>query len=127
DDRNDEIQIPIDEKSIKRAELVQSGAHTSTSKKYPVHVKFYGVSYSIPVPQKNPFIKRMDEETGKSLQKLIIQNVHGYANPGEILAIMGPSGCGKTTLLNLLANRVGSKGVEGTIKMNEHKPTKDSR
>ncbi|CAJ0905616.1 3209_t:CDS:2 [Entrophospora sp. SA101] len=40
---------------------------------------------------------------------------------------MGPSGCGKTTLLNLLGNRVNSKNVEGTILMNGHKPTKDSK
>ncbi len=46
---------------------------------------------------------------------------------GEILAIMGPSGCGKTTLLNLLGDRVGSKGVRGTITLNGHKPTKNSK
>ena len=40
---------------------------------------------------------------------------------------MGPSGCGKTTLLNLLADRVGSKGVKGTITMNGYKPTKNSK
>ena len=40
---------------------------------------------------------------------------------------MGPSGCGKTTLLNLLADRLGSKGVQGTITMNGHKQTKSSK
>src|SRR5581483_430911 len=40
---------------------------------------------------------------------------------------MGPSGCGKTTLLNLLVDRVGSKGVQGTITMNGHKPTKNAK
>jgi ABC-type uncharacterized transport system YnjBCD ATPase subunit len=40
---------------------------------------------------------------------------------------MGPSGCGKTTLLNLLGDRVGSKGVQGTIALNGHKITKKSR
>ncbi|EXX59290.1 hypothetical protein RirG_190390 [Rhizophagus irregularis DAOM 197198w] len=40
---------------------------------------------------------------------------------------MGPSGCGKTTLLNLLGNRVGSKGVQGTITLNGHKITKNSK
>jgi ABC-type multidrug transport system ATPase subunit len=37
---------------------------------------------------------------------------------------MGPSGCGKTTLLNILADRLGS---EGTITLNGHKPTKISK
>jgi ABC-type multidrug transport system ATPase subunit len=40
---------------------------------------------------------------------------------------MGPSGCGKTTLLNLLVGRLGHKGVQGTITMNGHKPTKHSK
>ncbi|CAJ0905639.1 12236_t:CDS:10 [Entrophospora sp. SA101] len=69
-----------------------------------------------------------DLENGShDLRRKIIENIHGRVNPGEILAIMGPSGCGKTTLLNLLGNRVNSKNVEGTILMNGHKPTKDSK
>lgn len=46
---------------------------------------------------------------------------------GEILAIMGPSGCGKTTLLNILGDRVGKQGVSGTITLNGHKLTKESK
>ena len=40
---------------------------------------------------------------------------------------MGPSGCGKTTLLNLLADRISNKSVQGTVTMNGHKPTKNSK
>jgi ABC-type multidrug transport system ATPase subunit len=40
---------------------------------------------------------------------------------------MGPSGCGKTTLLNILGDHIGSKGVQGTITVNGHKPTKNSK
>jgi ATP-binding cassette subfamily G (WHITE) protein 2 len=41
----------------------------------------------------------------------------GFANPGELLAIMGSSGAGKTTLLDLLAGRLSLKegGVKGEI------------
>ena len=41
-----------------------------------------------------------DDESGR---RAILQGLAGYAQPGEVLAIMGPSGCGKSTLLDALA------------------------
>ncbi|MCL7041033.1 hypothetical protein MKW94_014912 [Papaver nudicaule] len=41
--------------------------------------------------------------SGEGNYKAIIQGLNGYAQPGEILAIMGPSGSGKSTLLDALA------------------------
>ena len=42
---------------------------------------------------------------GKNGLKSILQDLTGYARPGEVLAIMGPSGCGKSTLLDALAGK----------------------
>ncbi|EXX75679.1 uncharacterized protein OCT59_006902 [Rhizophagus irregularis] len=119
------------ERTAKRAELIQSTEKGSTSAKNPVYVEWHGINYSISEEHKVSWwnkIRNSDSklESGKQVRK-IIENIHGCANPGEVLAIMGPSGCGKTTLLNLLGDRVGKKGVQGTITLNGHKITKKSK
>ncbi|KAI9121037.1 hypothetical protein K1719_008070 [Acacia pycnantha] len=59
--------------------------------------------------------------SGKN-KKPLLQNLTGYAKPGQLLAIMGPSGCGKTTLLDALAGRLGSSMQEtGKILINGHR------
>ncbi|KAJ1509786.1 hypothetical protein HMI56_006633 [Coelomomyces lativittatus] len=46
----------------------------------------------------------------------VLHQVHGYARPGQLTAIMGSSGAGKSTLLDLLAHREKSGVVrEGGI------------
>jgi len=48
-------------------------------------------------------------------QKQLLNNVHGYAKPGELIALMGASGAGKTTLLNALSQRQRMGVVSGTM------------
>jgi ATP-binding cassette, subfamily G (WHITE), member 2 len=51
----------------------------------------------------------------------VLKGVSGFANPGEILAIMGSSGSGKTSLLSILANQIfaqRSVEISGSIEVN---------
>lgn len=64
-----------------------------------------------------------DRETKQ--QKVIVDNVHGYVEAGEMLALMGPSGSGKTTLLNVLASRnQGAASVDAKVLVNGAVPSK---
>ncbi|KAI4287079.1 MAG: hypothetical protein L6R35_003666 [Caloplaca aegaea] len=48
-------------------------------------------------------------------QRKLLNNVHGYAKPGVMIALMGASGAGKTTLLNTLSQRQTMGLVSGTM------------
>ncbi|TLD12721.1 uncharacterized protein PgNI_04482 [Pyricularia grisea] len=57
--------------------------------------------------------------------RLILDNVEGIVNAGELLALMGPSGCGKTTLLNMLASRsTGAESTDGAVLVNGTEPSR---
>lgn len=47
-------------------------------------------------------------------EKLILNNVSGHVNTGELVALIGPSGVGKSSLLEILAGR-RVKGTSGKV------------
>ncbi|KAL3612385.1 hypothetical protein D5086_003405 [Populus alba] len=61
--------------------------------------------------------------TPRRAPKFILRDVNCAASPGEITAIAGPSGAGKTTLLEILAGKISSCLILGTIFLNVGKKT----
>ncbi|GMH17481.1 hypothetical protein Nepgr_019322 [Nepenthes gracilis] len=41
----------------------------------------------------------------KEGRRTILEGLSGYAEPGQVLAVVGPSGCGKSTLLDALTGK----------------------
>ncbi len=58
-----------------------------------------------------------NEKDGSSA-KMILSNMSGVARPGELLAVMGTSGAGKSTLLDVLAGRLESPYLTGSLLVN---------
>lgn len=58
-------------------------------------------------------------QAGKK-KKQILNNLTGYARPGELTVVMGPTGSGKTSLLTCLARR--TKKYTGDVFVNGAKP-----
>ncbi|KAL0461336.1 UNVERIFIED_CONTAM: ABC transporter G family member 11 [Sesamum latifolium] len=71
---------------------------------------------------KDLWVTVADTTAAEGKRRPILQGVTGYAEPGEVLAIMGPSGCGKSTLLDALAGRLDSNTRQkGDILINGRK------
>ncbi|OMJ96370.1 hypothetical protein SteCoe_121 [Stentor coeruleus] len=78
---------PLSENS----EVIPDNLVTSNDDSDRIFLEWFNITYSI--KQRNRRIK-------------ILKGVSGFANPGQILAIMGSSGSGKTSLLSILSNQI---------------------
>jgi len=79
----------------------------------PAWMSFSDISYTVKV--------KKDKET---VDRILLNHVNGYAQPGKMLALMGASGAGKTTLLDVIAGLKNTGVVEGKILINGQEATK---
>ncbi|KAJ3330156.1 hypothetical protein HDU76_006308 [Blyttiomyces sp. JEL0837] len=56
--------------------------------------------------------------SGRRNKMVVLEGVHGFVKPGQVMAIMGGSGAGKTTFLDILARKNKSGKVKGEILIN---------
>lgn len=83
----------------------------------PAVITWDKISYEVIVKTGKPF-KKVAEK------KVLLNNISGYAKPGELLAIMGATGAGKSTLLDVLAQRKNAGSLSGRLLVNGAVPDK---
>eukprot|EP00741_Cyanophora_paradoxa_P024773 tig00000270_g23916.t1 len=74
----------------------------------PGYITFKNLGYSV----------KAKDDSGKTVDKVLLKDITGYVHPGMMIALMGPSGGGKTTLMDVLANRKTGGNITGTVLVN---------
>ncbi|CAL1703348.1 unnamed protein product [Somion occarium] len=83
---------------------------TSSNRTGGAAVEWSDISYFVPSASQSTwfggFARRRKEAKGDFAdQKVVLDNVSGQVQPGQMMAILGPSGAGKTTLIEILAGK----------------------
>ncbi|KAL5533512.1 hypothetical protein ACEPAF_5288 [Sanghuangporus sanghuang] len=81
-----------------------------------VMIAWRNVSYVVPTSYAFRLRRRRSSAAdGYTDEKVVLDNVNGRVEPGQMMAILGPSGAGKTTLVEILAGKQKSGVVSGTV------------
>lgn len=115
--------------SVSEKDQILNESSAVLASKNGLTLQFWGVNFSVPEKAASRFQFLRRQEEGTLTRRLLLDNVHGVCNAGELVAVMGASGSGKTTLCRLLAGRVktNSKSFQGTILANGRPLTKRTR
>nr|APD26554.1 ATP-binding cassette transporter subfamily G-like1 protein [Brachionus koreanus] len=103
-----------------QSEIIPSSVSLSINDSNITQTNITWKNITVTLPKKNWLSQKLRKNSYDIKEpKKIISNVDGYANTGEVMAIMGASGAGKTTLLNVLnfRNR-GKLKITGQIALN---------
>ena len=98
-DRNFPFSSSLRSATFDGVEAGKSGGSVEEERNYDVG-SGSGGGGGVYVTWKDVGVSVSDREKG---QKIIVEGLTGYAEPGEVLAIMGPSGSGKSTFLDVLS------------------------
>jgi ATP-binding cassette, subfamily G (WHITE), member 2, PDR len=98
--------VPQDAKNEEHAVDVSMARATSLMSIHSEHgvwLTFEDLCYTVPVP---------------GGERMLLNKITGYVEPGNMIALMGPSGAGKSTLMDVLAQKKTGGTIEGEILAN---------
>jgi ABC-type multidrug transport system ATPase subunit len=83
-----------------------------------VYFSFARCSYSVETTPDGKPASAPAKMCGKTMSKVLINDLTAHVKPGHVLSILGPSGAGKTTLLNMLSLQKFGGKPQGFIRLN---------
>ncbi|KAG5643567.1 hypothetical protein DXG03_000662 [Asterophora parasitica] len=85
-----------------------------------VGLEWEAISYTVPGSSSASILGGLRKRRGQPAEvnddKVVLDNVSGMVQAGQMMAILGPSGAGKTTLVEILAGKSKSGVISGNVK-----------
>ena len=119
---NDETMPLMDDEDVREQEQHIMANHV------PSTLCFSNISYSIEghlnsfhIPKESTTSSEGSSGRISTNSLMVLKDIKGFVQPGEVLAIMGGSGAGKTTFLDILAKKNKKGLITGEISVNGKK------